>query len=397
MRPFQETKGTPDQDLSKEDLKRLLKTIDHLYAAACDPDKWPVFLQSAAELFASQGAQIGHHDLRNHTLSFSRLYGYDWSESHYRRYDELMPTDPRLPFFAANPFKPVHCRMHLSDSDLHNSQVYQEVLGPGGVEYSMGVNLLEDTRSLSYFLILRNKTQQPFDQNDCALLDALIPHLNRAILLQRDIGTIDLERNVAADTLDAMAIGLAIVDKQSKVMFANTIGREIIQEADGLLEKAGALVANGDEAPLLKTTIARVIARSIKGDMAVGEPLTLTRTHAKDPLQVFVSPLMGAHLRSGWARIDEPLAVLIIRDPLRPVETRREMLGKVYGLTASQARLVTILAEGLSVKDAANLMNITEASARQYLKIVFEKLDVSRQGELIAKVLNLPLPHDALQ
>ena len=222
--------------MNSQRLRQVLKTVDSLYEAACDPGKWSAFLRSAAELFEAQGAQIGHHDLRNHTLSFSRLHGYEWSDSHYRRYDELMPTDPRLPYFAQNPFVPVHCRMHLSDEELHRTRVYQEILEPGGVEYSLGVNLVEDTRSLSYFLALRNKSQNQFDGSDCDLMSELIPHLNRAIILQRDIGTIDFERNVAANTLDNMAIGVIVVSSSSKIMFSNATAQEILQDLDGMEE-----------------------------------------------------------------------------------------------------------------------------------------------------------------
>lgn len=74
------------------------------------------------------------------------------------------------------------------------------------------------------------------------------------------------------------------------------------------------------------------------------------------------------------------------------METRQEVLCKAFGLTASQARLVTLIVGGLSLKKAAANAGITEASARQYLKIAFDKMDVSRQGEMVAKVLSLPLP-----
>jgi len=378
--------------LRNESLRQLLKTVDCLYEAACDPEKWPVFLKASAELFDAQGAQVGHHDLNNHTLSFSRLHGYEWSESHYRRYDELMPTDPRLPHFAANPFKPVHCRMHLSDGELHDSRMYQEVLKPGGVEYSLGVNLMEDTRSLSYFLALRNGSQRRFDSADCAILSELIPHLNRAILLQRDITTIDFEKNVAAVTLDNMAVGLLVVDASSKVLFSNATAQDILNERDGLAEVDGTITPDKTNGAAFGSVVSRVISQSRKGELASGQPVSISRQRSLDPLQLFVSPLTGDYLRSGWAKISEPLAVVIIRDPARPAETRYEVLCKVYGLTASQARLVNQIVNGLSLKTAAGNVGITEASARQYLKIAFEKMNVSRQGEMVAKVMNLPLP-----
>lgn len=377
---------------SSERLRQLLKTVDALYDAACAPGKWSAFLRSAAELFEAQGAQIGHHDLRNHTLSFTRLYGYEWSDDHYRRYDELMPMDPRLPHFAQNPFVPIHCRMHLSDAELHGTQVYQEILEPGGVEYSLGVNLIEDTRSLSYFLALRNKSQNQFDGSDCDLMKELIPHLNRAVILQRDIGTIDLERNVAANTLDNMAIGVLVVSRSSKIMFCNQTAREILQDRDGLSAVDGKIVPGRTNQHSLSAAIDLVISQARKGEAVSGQAVSITRNKSLVPLQIYVSALWGSNTSFEWVPQSEPLAVLTIRDSDRPIETRQEVLCKAFGLTASQARLVTLIVGGLSLQKAANIAGITEASARQYLKIVFDKMDVSRQGEMVAKVLSLPLP-----
>ncbi|MES0809935.1 hypothetical protein ABLO27_10665 [Roseibium sp. SCPC15] len=379
-------------NLSSEKLRQLLSSIDRLYEAACDPEKWPLFLAAASELFECQGCQIGHHDLSNHSLSFSRLHGYEWDEDHYRRYDELMPGDPRVPHFAANPFKAVHCRMHVSDEELHNSRVYQEVLSPGCVEYSLGVNLMEGKRSLSYFIALRNKSQKQFDENDCALLDELIPHLNRAILLQRDVGTIDFERNIAADTLDNLAIGLIIVDRFAQIRFTNATGQDVLDAKDGLAAAGGKLRAPGDQDGVLKQAINRAIHQAQTGSNVSGEAVSVPNREKSDPVSIFISPLFGQHLKSGWVHLREPLAILIVRELDKTNVTRQEVLGCMYGLTRSQARLANLIASGFSLQQAAEEAGITEASARQYLKTVFDKMDVSRQSELVTKALSLPVP-----
>src|SRR5262245_24334899 len=134
--------------------RQLLAVVDRLYDAVADLEKWPAFLESATTLFAAHGAQVGHNDLGNNRLSFSIVHGYDWSPAHMQRYESLMSEDPRIPYFASNPFKPVHCRMSLTDEQLHASRVYREVLSVGGVEYSLGVNLIEDGRALTYFLVM---------------------------------------------------------------------------------------------------------------------------------------------------------------------------------------------------------------------------------------------------
>ena len=67
----------------------------------------------------------------------------------------------------------------------------------------------------------------------------------------------------------------------------------------------------------------------------------------------------------------------------RPASCDHRKLQTLLALSPTQARLAALLFNGKSVKDAANDLHITEGSARQYLKKVFEKTGAKRQLELI--------------
>jgi DNA-binding CsgD family transcriptional regulator len=54
-----------------------------------------------------------------------------------------------------------------------------------------------------------------------------------------------------------------------------------------------------------------------------------------------------------------------------------------FALSPAQARLAALLFDGKTVKDAALDLHITEGTARQYLKKVFEKTGAKRQLDLI--------------
>jgi hypothetical protein len=44
----------------------------------------------------------------------------------------------------------MHCRMAVSDDELRASRVYQEVLTPDGIEYTLGVSLVEEDETNSF-------------------------------------------------------------------------------------------------------------------------------------------------------------------------------------------------------------------------------------------------------
>jgi DNA-binding CsgD family transcriptional regulator len=370
--------------------RQLLAVVDRLYDAVADLDKWPAFLEGATTVFAARGAQVGHFDLVNSRLSFNIVHGYDWSAEHFQRYESLMHEDPRIPHFSANPFKPIHCRMSLTDEQLHASRVYQEVLSVGGVEYSLGVNLVEDNRSLTYFLVLRDRTQAPFTDRDCDVMAILIPHLNRALKLQRDLGLIEFGRNAAFDTLDSMALGIIIIDADARIKFSNQAAREITDANDGLRVIGRQLVIEGGDGDGIAMRARRLIRSALPGPPLPGEAFQVARPSGGEPYPVLVSALWGNQLRFGWSMLNEPLAIIYVRDPDRPEETRTEILQRLYGLSPSQARLAELLASGCSLARAAKQLGITLVSARQYLKLIFQKTGTHRQAELVRKILLIP-------
>jgi DNA-binding CsgD family transcriptional regulator/PAS domain-containing protein len=380
------TPTSVDHDRSSQ----LLAIIERLYDAVGDLDKWPAFLELATKLFAARGAQVGHTDLVNSRLSFSVVHGYDWSAEHMQRYERLMSEDPRIPYFSANPFKAVHCRMSLSDEQLHASRVYKEVLSIGGVEYSLGVNLVEDTRTLTYFLVLRDRSQPPFSDADCEQMAALIPHLGRALKLQRDLGLLAMERSAGFNALDNMAIGIIIIDADARIQFANDAARRIAAAADGLRFAAERLVIDRGDGANIQARARRLIQSTLSGSSTPGEAFRVPRPSGREAYAALISTSGHNQGRFGWNQFDEPLAIVYVRDPDQPDETRAEILQRLYGLMPSQARLADLLATGASLTAAAKRLGITPASARQYLKLIFQKTGTHRQVELVRKVLLVP-------
>jgi DNA-binding CsgD family transcriptional regulator len=61
----------------------------------------------------------------------------------------------------------------------------------------------------------------------------------------------------------------------------------------------------------------------------------------------------------------------------------------VLGVTLGEARIASLIGSGLSPKEAAEKLGITEETARSVLKRVFSKVGVSRQSELAVLIARL--------
>lgn len=67
-----------------------------------------------------------------------------------------------------------------------------------------------------------------------------------------------------------------------------------------------------------------------------------------------------------------------------------QVVAERLGLTPGESRVAVALAEGCTVRDAAEAMGRKVTTVRWYLNRIYRKLDISTQAQLIRLVLLLP-------
>lgn len=79
-----------------------------------------------------------------------------------------------------------------------------------------------------------------------------------------------------------------------------------------------------------------------------------------------------------------PATILFIRDPASKCALELEVLEQLHGLTHCEAILAGLLAQGMTLDDAAAIRGVSYETARSQLKNVFSKTGCRRQVELVA-------------
>ena len=79
--------------------------------------------------------------------------------------------------------------------------------------------------------------------------------------------------------------------------------------------------------------------------------------------------------------------VVLVTDPDSPSETTPSKLQRLFGLSPSEARLASKLAQGKGLREVADELQIGYTTARTHLQHLFDKLQVRRQSELVAVLL----------
>jgi DNA-binding CsgD family transcriptional regulator len=367
-----------------QSIRQVQDLIGKIYEAACDPTAWDGFL--AALLASGHGtmAALIFHDSQAHqydqlaTKGMPEDYVRLWSE-HYGEVDEWFKGGVGIIRTGWVGTSQALC----PDSKLLKSEFYSDYLRPFDVFHQCGGILRQTGTSLSAITLLRPRRQGCFGHSHVSLLNALIPHLQRAMQLHQKFVDIGVRSRSLESGFDLLSIGVVFVDSQGRILLTNRRADALLARKDGILVRRQKLYASvyAESVRLQAVIEGSIKTRSSEG-LAAGGMLLVSREKGR-PLSVIVAPIRSIDLLMN----PRSAALIFISDPNDKVQVPEDLLQQGYGLTPAEARLASILAQGYSLKEAAEMCRVTRNTVRSQLKIVFMKTGVQRQGELIRLLL----------
>lgn len=277
----------------------------------------------------------------------------------------------------------------VSDLEWRHSRIYTELSRPhtdvfhgvmvaagtvpqGGGVFSLGIH--------------RPRKSRPFGRGDCDRLLILLPHLRRAVQIRSRFAGESVRAAVAAATLDKLSFGIVHLTATGQFVAANAVARCILRDNDGLaLGAAGIRAASPSGDLRLREAIQRAARTTAGGEGGdAGSYLRLERPSGLRAYMVIVMPL-GLD-RSILLR-GTPAALLIVTDPEAEPRIEPSALSGLFGLTPAEARLVSLLATGLSLPEVAKRLRIGFETARTHLARARAKTGSASQLDLIQTVL----------
>ena len=278
---------------------------------------------------------------------------------------------------------------------FRKSPLYTKVFEPHGIHDQLLVQIPIDqsvygATHLSMG-IWRHRDRGPYGQADCDMLAAFVPHLKRVFELQRLFIMAQFDTNPAIDVLESFPTGIMLCDSGGRVQFANQLARAVADEDDGLTVRHGQVWAeSADATERLRGGIRSAVTAYGSNQAIAPATLSLQRSSGKQPLLVMISSVSRGAEGLHSNMLKQPVAAVYVNDPERPNETSEELLQRLFGLTNAEAQLLQSIVAGSSLKDAARSDEITESTARSYLKQIFAKTNTGGQADLIRLVSNSP-------
>jgi DNA-binding CsgD family transcriptional regulator len=182
------------------------------------------------------------------------------------------------------------------------------------------------------------------------------------------------------DALSTVRYAAVAIDQFGLVLDANPPAEAVFDDSLYIRNRR-LLISDPQSRSSLDALIQRLIALP---DELPGVQSIVIRRNGKLPIiaKVLTVPAAARNLLGARAI----LTFVPIEPKARPDAS---LLSKTFGLTSAEAKLAAALADGTSVKAAAEELNICRQTARNQLKVVFAKTDTPRQGQLVALVSRL--------
>ena len=193
-------------------------------------------------------------------------------------------------------------------------------------------------------------------------------------------------------SLDLMEIGIILIDRKARVLFANGSADEMLRGATFLRRSGSTIsaVALGN-AMKLQVALNHAIACNLAAQTpeACGRPSAMLRLAGKGGKSLIVSVVPNGEPA---AKAGAVAATVLLLDPAVDTMRMLQPVCKLHGLSPVESQLACHLTAGASLQDAADRMRIKEQTARTYLKQVFTKTETSRQAGLVRLMLSSLIP-----
>jgi DNA-binding CsgD family transcriptional regulator/PAS domain-containing protein len=366
-----------------------LTAIAALYDAALDERLWPDALRILTEVTGSQASSFWVLDRGSPSLLHPTFITINFDRKAVDEYlGGMAPLDPTVRYLVAHP----------NDSIVHDG-----MLGSGRDEQTRCyLDWHERSVETRFRLVAqcnlaaglqagialhRAREAGRYEPADIERFRLMHQHLSRALTVGAKVGSLTSLQRLGEDLLDRSSAAIFLLDSARRVVFMNRAAEAMKTREDDLRVSADGLhlsVPREDEQ--LQSLIRQAAASSQRPVGSPGEVMRASRRSGRRPYGVWVIALARVPAALSLFR---PALCVLISDPERRLCPSVQHLRTLFNMTDAEARLAVLLADGESLRLAAEHLGITYGTTRSRLTQLLEKTSTRSQTELIRLLLTV--------
>ena len=268
----------------------------------------------------------------------------------------------------------------LDEAGLKASRFWEEMMVPHGWRHSVGLLFWENGEFKSHIGICRTAEQGRFGAAEKALLLALHPHFEAALLRVAAYERQKMLTILLREALEHSTDGMALIDCHGQTVFHNQTavrtcalwshGRQAAAKKDSPGRAVLALPPElvSASADLLKRFLADFQGHGTEGLSYLEEYHHPTETGLSAQLRVI-------------APENSPVPPHVRLKLSRSTQTHRQHL-PMFRLTQAEHRVALLVATGARNQEIATALSLSIHTVRAHLREIFIKLHITHRGEL---------------
>ena len=365
------------------------RVMASLHDAMLDDAHWPdtsALIDNACGITGNKLVVAEEHAPGDVKVLFARFYrrrrrNLALEREYFRTYylhDERVPRIRQLPDGHL-----AHVTDLYTEQELKTSPTYNELLVRCGGQNSLNVRMDGPGGSRIVWATTDPRRSADWSSGQIEMIQRILPHIRQFVRIRQAMANADALGVSFSNLLDVTKLGVIYLDGRGRIVEASDRAQGILRQGDGLLDEGGTL---GASLPADNARLARLLARvlPVSGGQGVSGSITLRRTPRRPRLTLHVSPAGPRHKAFGVRHV---AALALVVDPENEMEIDPHRVAAFLGLTRMEARVATLLAEGLGIPDIAAAAGRRENTIRWNLKRIYRKQGISRQAELVRLVL----------
>jgi DNA-binding CsgD family transcriptional regulator len=360
-----------------------LGLIGEIYDAALDASLWPGVLERLTDILRGQVGVLMRPPapLRSGAMVSVRA-DPEMQRLYVERYRDANPIARAC---AALPVATVRTdRMLVPLAQFHRSEFYNDFSRRMDSETWIGVPLVKGGGS--QFTASRTPRQGEWEAADLNLLKELVPHLRRAVEMNRRLADAELGRVTnAVELINGLPHAAFLLGDDGDLIFANAVGETLLADGSGIRFVGGILQA---ATPALTTTLVASVARAARGRPAdAGDAITLPRPSGR-PLVVLI-----AHVSLGieWPFHPRPSVMMLALESGLGNGTPMTQAAEAIALAPRERECLRRVAMGASSKMIARELALSPHTVDQYIASAMRKLDAASRAEAVSRAFAVGL------
>ena len=361
--------------------------LDLIYDAATDDHLWVSILEEIGGLTDSIGGVLLCQSGRERAVFFE--HHSNTSDDCIRVLKERHVLNPWTVYMATN--QPVGVVVPsdsiLPLSDLRRTAFFDEVLRPQDLGHSAMIGLAQKPDFGVAFSMNRGPRQGPYNEQELRFFRKLTPHMQRSMRLGFRIDAYKALQRAEYRTLDHLAIGVILLDREARILFANAAARSLDGEGEPLRLRHAKVV---HVSPLHSRRLDDLVQSALRGTPMAA--ISVPRPDSGQPLTILASSVRGHDMdRFAASHLKGAAVLLFVFDPTNKAGIPGTWLMDAYGLTPAEAKVALAVSSGLSVPETASRLGLSPNNIKTQLRSVFAKSGTSGQTELARLIASIGL------